>query len=331
MKRFTVLFLSFLIAIICSCTKSASPEETIDTLTKSYLYNIRDGKIDSVYNTMLSDSMKKALTLDDFREHCTTRYKGKVGSQLRTAYASFTKDKATGKFLSATAKTANAGRMGNIMDRDETLKYTVRWIPVAENKKETWKVEQLELMAKVTEDKENKKRLEELLANYKGMIKLEEITATPIPGRKGWAKIEGTILNASEDLDLIKIGVKLKFKDNNGDYIFVTTFYPVIDIRVEGLRTSALPGEAKLIDTKLKDLPENWDPEQPIDFEFYMIDGQNLTKNEIEKEKTDRKKLKKEIEEAKRADEEARRQLQVLWEREKKLKEKIKALKAKKK
>ncbi len=322
MKKLGLLIAVIAMIAVVACSKKATPEAEVDAMTKQYLYSLRDGKIDEVYNTMLSKNMKAVFTIEDFKEHAKNIYKNKVGTEIRTSGAKIDVDKATGKPISAVAKTANWGRMASATDKDESLKFTVRMVKEGE----AWKIEQEDYMLELATEKGDKQRLEELLKNYKGLIKLEEVRATKTD--KGMAKIEGTILNGSEDLDLIKIGVKLKFKDNAGDFVYIQKFYPVTDMRFEGLRTSVLPGEAKVFELKVKDLPETWDSNQPLDFEFYMIDGAPITKEELTAELADRAIKKKEIEEARRADSEAQRQIKEMWEREKKLKEKIKALKA---
>ncbi len=319
---------SFLLGF--GCTKSKSETDEINEYVQKYLYAIRDavdhkkGSVKEIYDTMLSKEMKESVSLDEYKDWLTERYKGKIGRKLRTARATIGRDKATGKTLEATATTSNEGRMAGIMNKDQSLIYEVRLIK--ENGQ--WKVEQQELMAQIQQDRAEKERLNDLLKNYKGLVKIEEITGKWVPGKKdkGVAELRGIILNASEDLDIVRAGIKVFFKDSSGDIIYAAKFTPVIDMRYEGLRTSLLPGRAKSFTTRLKDIPSSWDPDQPLAFRFYLIDGNVITKEELAKEYKDRAKLKKLIEDTKRADEEARKQLKEMWEREKALKAKIKEM-----
>lgn len=311
------------------CTKSkATVTDEVSSHIQKYLYAIRDaldskqGSVETIYNTMLSEKMKKAIPLKDYTNWLTERYKGKIGKKLRTASAQIKFDKSTQEYFEAVGTTKNEGRMAGVMNEDKSLVYTIRL--VTENK--VWKVEQDELMAEVVAEREEQERLEELLSAYKGLLKIEEITGTPIRDKKGWVQLRGMILNASDDLDIVKAGIKLYFKDSAGDIIYATKFAPVVDIRYEGLRTSLLPGRAQSFLTRIKDVPDSWDPEQPLSFKFYLIDGKRIDETELLKEYKDRDKLKKLIEETKKADEEARKQLKEMWEREKALKAKIKEM-----
>jgi len=297
-------------------------EEKLDTFIQNYLYAIRDGKADEVYDTMLSSKMKEVFTREDWHEYVSRVYKGKIGKELRTAYATIVKEKSTGEFIEASGRTSNMGRMGNVMNQDETLIFNVHVV----NENGQFKIEQTEDMATLQEDKEAKKRLDDFLENYKGLVKLEDVTVEPMQHRPGWAIVSGTILNASRDLDMVRVGVKLKLKDSAGDVIYVQKFFPVLDVRYEGLRTSVLPGDAKVFQTQIKDIPPEWDKNQPPSFEFYLIDGNIISEDELKKEIVDRDKMRKLIEETRKADEEARRQLNELWEKEKRLKAKIKAM-----
>lgn len=307
------------------CTKSKTVTDEVNESIQKYLYTIRDtldkkqGSIENIYNTMLSTKMKKAITLAEYKDWLTERYKGKIGKKLRTSHAAMLKDKVTQEIYEATGTTSNEGRMAGVMNADESLMFQVRL--VKENK--LWKVEQAELMMTIEEENAELARLEELLSAYKGLLKIEEITGKPIRDRKGLVELRGMILNASEDLDIVKAGIKLFFKDSSGDVIYAIKFTPVIDMRYEGLRTSLLPGRAQSFISRVKDVPETWDPEQPLSFRFYLIDGQKIEGEALTKEYKDRDKLKKLIEETKKADEEARKQLKEMWEREKALKAKI--------
>ena len=307
------------------CTKSKTVTDEINESIQKYLYTIRDtldkkqGSVENIYNTMLSTKMKEAITLVEYKNWLTERYKGKIGKKLRTSHATMLKDKATQEIYEATGTTSNEGRMAGVMNADESLMFQVRL--VQENK--LWKVEQAELMMTIEGENDELERLEELLSAYKGLLKIEEITGRPIRDRKGFVELRGMILNASEDLDIVKAGIKLFFKDSSGDVIYAIKFTPVIDMRYEGLRTSLLPGRAQSFISRVKDVPETWDPEQPLAFRFYLIDGQKIEGEALTKEYKDRDKLKKLIEETKKADEEARKQLKEMWEREKALKAKI--------
>ena len=327
MKRVLLVALIALFAIT-GCKSEPPLQEKINLYIQKYLYAVRDavdgkkGTVEDVYKNFISSKMKAVLTLEDYKEHVTKRYKGKIAAKLRTSYANIVIDKQSQELIEARGKTSNEGRMGKVMNADKSLIYHVR--VVMENK--GFRVEQDELMAKITEEKADAKRLADLLANYKGLIRLEDVVGKKVKGREGVAELMGTILNASADLDLIRVGVKVKFKDGNGDIIYATEFYPVIDMRFEGLRTSVLPSQAKVFRSKVPDIPEEWDPEQPLAFAFYLIDGKDITPADLSKELQERAKLKTLIEDTKKADEEARKQLKELWEREKALKAKIKEI-----
>ncbi|MCK5807346.1 hypothetical protein KAH37_00020 [bacterium] len=307
------------------CTKSKTVTDEVNEYVQKYLYTIRDtidskkGTVKGLYDSMLSEKMKEAITLEEYKNWLTERYKGKIGKKLRTAYAQITYNKSIKDHDEAICSTTNEGRMAGAMNTDLSLVFNIRLIK--ENK--LWKVEQTDLMDEITAEKDEDSRLQELLSEYKGLLKIEEITGKPIRDRKGFVELRGMILNASEDLDIVKAGIKLFFKDSSGDVIYATKFTPVIDMRYEGLRTSLLPGRAQSFISRVKDVPETWDPEQPLQFKFYLIDGQKIDKTELVKEYKDRDKLKKLIEETKKADEEARKQLKEMWEREKALKAKI--------
>ncbi len=330
MKKLLIVSIAFVL-ILVGCKSKNTPQDKIDAFVQKYLYAIRDavdkkqGTIKDVYDNYLSDEMKKSVTLEQYTDYVTQRYKGKIANKLRASFAKIVKDKATGKILEATARTSNMGRMAAAMNQDSSLIYKIRVVPF----NNTWKVEQTDLMARFQEETAKKKRLDELLATYKGLIKLEGVSARKIPERKGWAEITGTILNGSDDLNLVKVGVKVKFKDSNGDTIWIAKFYPVVNMRYEGLSSSVLPDEAKVFKTKIKDIPDTWDVSQPLVFSFYLIDGEEMNKQELAKERKKREKLKKLIQETKKADEEARKQQNELWKKEKALKAKIKAMKNK--
>lgn len=328
MKKWFLLlsFLAVGLMFFSSCTKSKTVVNEVNEFAQSYMYDIRDGKIKEVYDNKLSSKMKEVVTFDDFKERVSSIYKGKIGKELRVGYAQIEKEKSTGDINYAIVKMQNMGRMGKVMDADKSLQFTLRCI--IENGQ--WKIEQEDYMAELTAEKEETARLNSLLKNYSGLIKIEELIAEPNRDRAGWATIKGTILNGSDDLDMVKVGIKIKFKDKDGEIIYGAKFFPVLDVRYEGLRTSILPGHAKVFEVPLKDIPETWDSSQPLDYSFYLVDGVGMTKEELDAEIADRAKIKKEIESAKRSDEEARKQLKEMWEREKKLKAKINALKSKK-
>ncbi len=318
-----LFFFAALSALVVSCKLFEPPiEKQLDEFIQNYLYAIRDGKVDEVYDTMLSTKMKEVFTRDDWHEYASRVYKGKIGKELRTAYATIVKEKSTGEFIEASGRTSNMGRMGNVMNQDETLIFNVHIV----NENGQFKVQQDEDMMAIQEDKEAKRRLDELLANYQGLVKLEDVRVDPMPQRPGWAIVSGNILNASSDLDMVRVGVKIKLKDAVGDVVYVQKFFPVLDVRYEGLRTSVLPGDAKFFQTQIKDIPPEWDPQQPPSFEFYLIDGNVISEEDLKKEIVDREKMRKLIEETRKADEEARRQLNELWDKEKRLKAKIKAM-----
>ena len=327
MKKFLTVLL-VIAAVFTSCKKTKSIEEQLSDYIQSYLYSIRDatdekkGSIEDVYNNFLSSKMKEVVELEDFTDHVTTRYKGKIGRELRAARATIVVDKETQEVIEATAQTANMGRMAAVMDQDESLIFNVR--VVTENGQ--FKIEQDTLMAQVEKEKGEQRRLERLLKDYQGLIKIDEIVGRKIPDREGWAELYGSILNASEDLDLIRVGIRVWFRDSSGDVIHIAQFMPVVDIRFEGLRTSLLPNSVKVFRTNVKDIPNEWDPNQPLTYNFYLVDGQNISKEDLAKENKERDALKKLIEDTKKADEEARKQLKEMWEREKALRDKIKEL-----
>lgn len=324
-KCFLLLsFLAFAAMFFSSCTKSKTVVDEVNEFAQNYMYDIRDGKIQEVYDNKISSKMKEVVTFDDFKERVSSIYKGKIGNELRVGYAQIEKEKSTGDINYAIVRMQNMGRMGKVMDADKTLQFTLRC--VIENGQ--WKIEQEDYMAELKAEKEEKERLNSLLKNYSGLIKIEEMTAEPNKEREGWATVKGTVLNGSEDLDMIKVGIKVKFKDKDGEIIYGAKFFPVLDVRYEGLRTSILPGHAKVFEVPINEIPETWDPTQPLDYSFYLVDGVGMTKEELEAEIKYRAKIQKEIEDSKRADEDARKQLKEMWEREKKLKDKIKALKS---
>ncbi|MGI6394114.1 MAG: hypothetical protein ACOX2F_05220 [bacterium] len=327
MKKVLFVFLALAIAF-SGCKKSKSLQDQVDEFIQQYLYAVRDaadgkqGTIEEVYDNMLSVAMKEVVDFEDYKNHVTAIYKGKIGMELRTARAAIVVDKETQDFIEATGQTSNVGRMANVMNQDESLIFSVRIVKEGA----VFKVEQQTLMAQVTEEKAEQKRLDNLLKDYKGLIKIDEITGKKIPGRAGYAELIGTILNGSSDLDMIRVGIRVRFKDSNGDVIFAADFFPVVDMRFEGLRTSLLPNSVKVFKTVVKDIPEEWDPDQPLSFNFYLIDGQYISPEDLVAENKERDRLKKLIEDTKKADEEARKQLKEIWEREKALRDKIKEL-----
>ncbi len=329
-----LIFTLSLSLLFISCDKKKSVQEKVDKRIQNYLYTIRDtldknkGSVEEIYNNWLSSEMKETVSLEEYREHLLKRYQGKVGRELRTSYAELGRD-SDGNFVLATGQTSNVGRMATVMDGDETLKFKVRL--VKESGK--WLVEQKDLMDRILGQQKEKERLERLLATYKGLIKLENVSARPLKKRKeeGWAEIQGVILNATEDFELTKVGVKVRFKDQNGNIVWISEIYPVMNMRYLGLPSSVLPGEASAFEVKVRHIPESWDQGQPLDFNFFHIDGNRMLNEEIEKEKQKRAKLRKEIQDTKQADEEARKQLKKLWNREKALKNKIEEMKQKSK
>ncbi|MBP5435404.1 hypothetical protein J6Z39_06260 [bacterium] len=326
MKKIIVL-LALLLALV-GCEKKQSLQDQVDAFIQGYLYAVRDasdgkqGTLQEVYDNWLSSEMKKAVSFDDFKDYATSTYKGKIGAELRTAHANLVIDAETKAFIEATGRTSNMGRMANVMNEDQSLIFTVRVVKEGE----AYKVEQQDLMLEITARNEEQARLAGLLKNYKGLIKIDEITGRKIPDRPGMAELTGTILNGSSDLDMIRVGIRVRFKDKNGDVIYAENFLPVTDMRYEGLRTSLLPSSVKVFKTVVKDIPDEWDPDQPLSFNFYLIDGVRITPEELAKENQQRDNLKKLIEDTKKADEEARKQLKEIWEVEKALKEKIKQL-----
>jgi len=326
MKKIIVL-LTLLLAL-AGCEKKLSLQDQVDAFIQGYLYAVRDasdgkqGTLQEVYDNWLSSEMKKAVSFDDFKDYATSTYKGKIGAELRTAHANLVIDAETKAFIEATGRTSNMGRMANVMNEDQSLIFTVRVVKEGE----AYKVEQQDLMLEITARNEEQARLANLLKNYKGLIKIDEITGRKITDRPGMAELTGTILNGSSDLDMIRVGIRVRFKDKNGDVIYAENFLPVTDMRYEGLRTSLLPSSVKVFKTVVKDIPEEWDPDQPLSFNFYLIDGVRITPEELAKENQQRDNLKKLIEDTKKADEEARKQLKEIWEVEKALKEKIKQL-----
>lgn len=326
MKKIIVL-LALLLAL-AGCEKKQSLQDQVDAFIQGYLYAVRDasdgkqGTLQEVYDNWLSSEMKKAVSFDDFKDYATSTYKGKIGAELRTAHANLVIDAETKAFIEATGRTSNMGRMANVMNEDQSLIFTVRVVKEGE----AYKVEQQDLMLEITARNEEQNRLANLLKNYKGLIKIDEITGRKIVDRPGMAELTGTILNGSSDLDMIRVGIRVRFKDKNGDVIYAENFLPVTDMRYEGLRTSLLPSSVKVFKTVVKDIPEEWDPDQPLSFNFYLIDGVRITPEELAKENQERDNLKKLIEDTKKADEEARKQLKEIWEVEKALKEKIKQL-----
>jgi hypothetical protein len=324
MKKITLLIVATALALtaMVSCKFEKPIEERLNAYIQSYLYAVRDGKAEEVYNTMLSAKMKEVFTMEDWNEYVSRIYKGKIGAELRTAYATIVKEKSTGEFIEATGRTSNMGRMGTVMNQDESLIFQVHVV----NEGGQFKVQQDEDMTTLQEDKDAKKRLDELLANYQGLVKLEDVTVEPMQQRIGWALVSGTILNASADLDMVRVGVKVRLKDSAGDIIYAQKFFPVLDVRYEGLRTSVLPGDSKFFQTPLKDIPVEWDKSQPPDFQFYLIDGNIISEEDLKKEIVDRDKMRKLVEETRKGDEEARRQMNEQWDKEKRLKAKIKAM-----
>ena len=93
------------------CTKSKTVTDEINEYTQKYLYTIRDtldkkkGTIKDIYSTMLSKKMQDAITIEEYKNWLTERYKGKIGQKLRTSYATIIKEKSTQEILEATAKT----------------------------------------------------------------------------------------------------------------------------------------------------------------------------------------------------------------------------------
>jgi len=318
-----ILVTAMALGAAVSCKLFEPPiEEKLDAFIQSYLYAVRDGKADEVYDTMLSAKMKEVFSREEWHEYVSRIYKGKIGNELRTAYATIVKEKSTGEFIEASGRTTNMGRMGGVMNQDETLIFNVHI--VGENG--LFKIQQDEDMMALQEDKDAKKRLDELLEGYKGLVKLEDVVVEPMQQRAGWVLVSGIILNASSNLDMVRVGVKVKLKDSAGDIVYVQKFFPVLDVRYEGLRTSVLPGDSKIFQTPLKDIPFEWDKNQPPDFQFYLIDGNIIDEEELKKEVVERDKMRKLIEETRKGDEEARRQLNEQWDKEKRLKAKIKAM-----
>jgi len=329
MRKLLALLLVALIALAFSgCKTEKKLQDKVDEFIQSYIYTIRDavdgqkGTVKDVYDKMVSSEMKKVVTFDEYKDWVTRRYKGKVGKKIRTAKAAIVIDKHTKAFMEATGRTSNVGRMAAAMNQDESLIFTVRVVKEGEQ----FKVEQQDVMGDIMEKKEEDTRLTDLLKDYKGLIKIDEIVGKRIQAREGWAELVGTILNGSKDLDMIRVGIRVKFKDSNGDVIWADKFLAVTDMRFEGLRTSLLPNSVKIFKTKVKDLPKEWDPEQPLSYSFYLIDGNKIDEKELAVENKERSKLKKLIEDTKKADEEARKQLKEVWEKEKALKKKIKEL-----
>jgi hypothetical protein len=327
MKKLLLVMLAVFITF-SGCKKEKQLQDQVDEFIQNYLYTVRDaadgtkGTIEDVYKNMLSAKMKEVVTFEDYKDYVTKIYKGKIGKELRTARAAIVVDKQTQDFIEATGQTSNMGRMARAMNEDESLIFTVRVVKEGE----AFKVEQQTLMAEITEQKEEQSRLDNLLKDYKGLIKIDEIVGKKIPGREGFAELVGIILNGSADLDMIRVGIRVRFKDSNGDVIYAADFFPGVDMRFEGLRTSLLPNSVKVFKTVIKDIPEEWDPDQPLSFNFYLIDGKVMTPEELAAENKERDKLKKLIEDTKKADEEARKQLKEIWEREKALRDKIKEL-----
>ena len=329
MRKLLALLFAVLIALnFAGCKTEKKLQDQVDEFIQNYIYMVRDavdgqkGTIQDVYDKMLSAEMKKVVTFEEYKDWVTRRYKGKVGKEIRTAKAAIVIDKQTKAFMEATGRTSNVGRMAAAMNQDESLIFTVRVVKEGEQ----FKVEQQDVMGEIMEKKEEDERLTTLLKDYKGLIKIDEIVGKRIQGREGWAELVGTILNGSKDLDMIRVGIRVKFKDSNGDVVWADKFLAVTDIRLEGLRTSLLPNSVKIFKTKIKDIPKEWDPDQPLTYSFYLIDGKKITPEELAAENKERAKLKKLIEDTKKADEEARKQLKEVWEREKALKEKIKEL-----
>lgn len=327
MKKLMLFLLAALMFVSCG-EKSKSLQDQVDAFIQSYLYAVRDasdgkqGTLQDIYDNWLSTEMKKVVTFDDFKDFATTTYKGKIGAEIRTSRANIVIDAETKAFIEATGQTANMGRMAGVMNADASLIFTVRIVKEGE----AFKVELQTLMAEISERNAEQSRLANLLKNYKGLIKIDDITGKKVPGRPGLAELTGTILNGSSDLDMIRVGIRVRFKDKNGDVIYAENFLPVTDMRYEGLRTSLLPNSVKVFKTVVKDIPEEWDPDQPLSFNFYIIDGVHITPEELVAENKERDRLKKLIEDTKKADEEARKQLKEIWEREKALKDKIKEL-----
>jgi len=327
-KLLALLFVALIAFAFSGCKTEKKLQDKVDDFIQSYIYTVRDavdgqkGTVKDVYDNMLSAEMKKVVTFDDYKDWVTRRYKGKVGKKIRTARAAIVIDKQTKAFMEATGSTKNVGRMAAAMDQDESLKFLVRVVKEGEQ----FKVEQQNVMGDIMEKKEEDTRLTDLLKDYKGLIKIDEIVGKRIQGREGWAELVGTILNGSKDLDMIRVGIRVKFKDSNGDVVWADKFLAVTDMRYEGLRSSLLPSSVKVFKTKIKDLPKEWDPDQPLSYSFYLVDGNKIGEEELAVENKERAKLKKLIEDTKKADEEARKQLKEVWEKEKALKEKIKEL-----
>ena len=329
MRKLSLLLLAALILVsFAGCKGEKKLQDQVDEFIQQYIYTVRDavdgkkGTIKDVYDNMLSSEMKKVVTFEEYKDWVTRRYKGKVGKEIRTAKAAIVIDKQTKAFMEATGRTSNVGRMAAAMNQDESLIFTVRVIKEGEQ----FKVEQQDVMGDIMEKKEEDERLTTLLKDYKGLIKIDEIVGKWIQGREGWVELVGTILNGSQDLDMIRVGIRVKFKDSNGDVIWADKFLAVTDMRYEGLRSSLLPNSVKVFKTKVKDVPKEWDPGQPLSYSFYLIDGNKISPEELATENKERAKLKKLIEDTKKADEEARKQMKEIWEREKALKEKIKEL-----
>jgi len=326
--RNLMLALIAVVLVFTACNKEKAIQDQVDEFIQQYLYTVRDaldgskGTLKEIYDNYLSTKMKEVMTFEEYKDWLTERYKGKIGKEIRTAKAAIVIDKQTGDFIEATGQTSNMGRMAGVMNQDESLIFVVR--VVKENG--AFKVELQDIMAMIQERKDEQARLDSLLREYKGLIKIDEIVGQKIIDRQGMAQLVGTILNGSSDLDMIRVGIRVKFRDSNGDVIHAAEFFPVVDMRFEGLRTSLLPNSVKVFKTVVKDVPENWDPNQPLTFSFYLIDGKTITPEELIAENKERDKLKKLIEDTKKADEEARKQQKEIWEREKALMEKIKEL-----
>ena len=326
--RKLMLALFAVILVFTACNTEKKIQDQVDEFIQQYLYTVRDaldgtkGSVKDVYDNYLSTKMKEALTYDEFKDWLTERYKGKIGKEIRTAKAALVVDKETGDFIEATGQTSNMGRMANVMNQDETLIFIVRIVKEGG----AFKVELQDVMANIGEQKAEQERLNTLLSSYKGLIKIDEIVGMKVVDRPGMVQLVGTILNGSSDLDMVRVGIRVKFRDSNGDAIYATDFFPVVDMRYEGLRTSLLPNSVKVFKVVVKDIPDSWDPNQPLSFNFYLIDGKTITPEELLAENKERDKLKKLIEDTKKADEEARKQQKEIWEREKALMEKIKEL-----
>ena len=270
MKKLMLFLLAALMFVSCG-EKSKSLQDQVDAFIQSYLYAVRDasdgkkGTLQEIYDNWLSSEMKKVVTFEDFKDFATTTYKGKIGNEIRTSRANIVIDAETKDFIEATGQTANMGRMAGVMNEDASLIFTVRVVKEGE----AFKVELQTLMAEISERDAEQARLANLLKNYKGLIKIDDITGKKIPDRPGFAELTGTILNGSSDLDMIRVGIRVRFKDKNGDVIYAENFLPVTDMRYEGLRTSLLPNSVKVFKSVVKDIPEEWDPDQPLSFNFY--------------------------------------------------------------